>query len=338
MKAIIVGLGGWGSGWAQTITDSPDWEIVGWVDTNSKALVSAVSNFGADPNSCFLSLHDAVRHVPADAAFIITPPNADRLYSITTAMDAGLHVLAEKPLADSLDDAKQILEEHKTYGVKLMVGQNYRFFPRTIELRKIIEGGEKGKLGYMKVLYHKSINMPGTHMEKMDNALILCMSIHHLDTIRFLIGSEPETLRAESWNPPWSWTKSDACIACQMTFPGDIRVNYFGGWAARQNETDWYGHWDLEFEQAAMFTDGVVLHEIVGDERKESPFAKIDPSHTRADVLREFTSAIKEDRTPACSIKDNIKTLLMAFAIIESARTGERVDFRAFARDNGIDL
>ena len=320
MKAIIVGLGGWGSSWAQVIRDSPDWEIAGWVGVNPQALEHAVANLGADPKLCFPTLKEAIEKVSADAAFIITPPMCGRLADVTTALDSGLHVLAEKPLTNSMGDARLMLEGHQESKLKLMVAQNYRFFSASAHMRDAVRSGSLGKLGYANVLYHMAVNMPGSHVEKMENGFILSMCIHHLDTMRFVFG-EPESIRAETWNPSWSWSKSDACVSAIFTFPGDIRINYFAGWAAKSNETDWYGHWDLEFEKGALFTDGLRAYTIVGDQKTEIPSPASNTQNTRIDVLDEFTSAIREDRTPLCSVEDNIKTLEMAFGIIESARS-----------------
>jgi len=317
VKAIIVGLGGWGSSWAQVIRDSPDWEIAGWVDVNPGALENAVANLAADPKLCFPTLKEAVERVSADAAVIITPPMCGRLADVTTALDAGLHVVAEKPLTDSLEDARLMLDRHKGTQLKFMVAQNYRFFAASVQMRDAVQSGLLGKLGYANILYHMAVNAPGIHAADMENGFILSMCIHHLDTMRFAFG-EPESIRARTWNPPWSWSKSDACVSAVLTFPEDVRVNYFAGWAARRNETDWYGHWDLEFEKATFFTDGFKSCTITGHEKVEIPGPSSNTQNTRIDVLNEFTSAIREDRTPACSIEDNIKTLEMAFAIIES--------------------
>lgn len=332
MKAITVGLGGWGSSWAQVIRGSPDWEIAGWVDVNPQALEHAVANLGADPKLCFPTLKEAIEKVSADAAFVITPPMCGRLADITTALDAGFHVLAEKPLTDSLGDARLMLDKHRAGSLKLMVAQNYRFFAASANMRDAVQSSQGlpftdrcslftglGRLGYANILYHMAWDAPHHHATRMENGFILSVCVHHLDTMRFVFG-EPESIQARTWNPPWSWSKSDACVSALLTFPGGVRVNYFAGWAAHRNETDWYGHWNLEFEKATFFTDGVNTYTMIGDQRIEFPGPASNTQNTRADVLNEFLSAIKEDRTPACSIEDNMKTLEMAFGIIESAR------------------
>ena len=111
MRGIIVGLGGWGSSWVEVIRDAR-WEIAAWVDTNPAALDNAVANLGANPETCFGNLEHAIERTQADAAFIFTPPMCGRANDIIAAMDAGLHVLAEKPLTTSLDELHAILKRH----------------------------------------------------------------------------------------------------------------------------------------------------------------------------------------------------------------------------------
>ena len=333
MKGIIVGLGGWGSSWSQVIRDS-GWEIAAWVDINPDALRNAVTNLGANQDQCYSGLDEALRKSPADAVFIFTEPTSGRAKDIIAAMDAGLHVLAEKPLTASPDEMTAILDKHRSSGVKLMVGQNYRYMPGSVHMRNVVRSGDIGALGYMNVLYHMAINLPGSHVRNMENGMLLSMCIHHLDMMRFVIGAEPETILAKTWNPPWSWTKADACVECVMTFPGSVTVNYFAGWAAHRSETDWFGHWNLEFEKGMLFSDGVKSFTMIGDEVTETSGPVIDATHTRYDVLQEFTSAIEEDRTPECTVEDNAKSLRIAFSIIESARLRREIDFAAFAEAN----
>ena len=323
MKGIIVGLGGWGSSWVEIVRDL-GWEIAAWVDVNPAALENAVSSLGANPEACFGTLDEALERTHADAAFIFTPPMCGRAKNIISAMDAGLHLLVEKPLTTSLDELHAILKRHEGSPLKVMVGQNYRYFPSSALMREV-GSGKLGRLGYMNVLYHMAESMPGHHMAEIPDALALGMCVHHLDTMRFVIGADPETVCAETWNPPWSWSKGDACVRAAFRFPGGVRVGYFAGWAAHRSETDWFGHWTLECENGSLFTDGVDSTIVSGGEEKKIAGAKIDARHTRAGVLREFTSAIEEDRTPECSVEDNAKSLGMAFAIIESARRREEI-------------
>ncbi|MCX6375042.1 MAG: Gfo/Idh/MocA family oxidoreductase [Armatimonadetes bacterium] len=326
MKGIIVGLGGWGSSWSRVIRDS-GWEIAAWVDVNPAALEHAVRDLGAEPRLCYSALDEALGKVKADAAFIFTPPNAGRAKDIIAAMDAGLHVLADKPLTTSPDEMTAILEAHRQSNVKLMIGQNYRWYPGSELMRQTIATGELGRLGYMNVYYHMAENMRGHHMAEMPHGLVLGMCVHHLDMMRFVIGAEPETILAKTWNPPWSWTKADACAECVMTFPGSVTVNYFAGFAAHHSGTDWYGRWHLEFERGALLTDGVKSSIIRDGQQTEINGPEIDSMYTRNGVLREFTSAIEEDRTPECSVEDNAKSLRIAFSIIESARRHEEIGF-----------
>ncbi len=337
MRGIVVGLGGWGSTWTQVMRDG-GWDVAAWVDVNPGALEHACKNLGADPGKCFGTLDKALANTQADAVFIFTPPMASRAEHIIKGMDAGLHVLAEKPLTTSPDELHAILERHRSSGVKFMVAQNYRWFPGSVHMRQTVAGREMGDLGYMNVFYHMAEHMPDHHMAGVQDALVLGMCVHHLDTMRFVTGTEPERIWAETWNPSWSWSKGDSCANSVLTFPGGVRVAYSAGWVAHRGQTDWFGKWTLEFDGGSMQTDGVRSLVFRGDETREMAGPEINGSHTRADVLREFTAAIKQDREPECSLEDNAKTMLVAFAMIESSRTHQEIDLAAFAREQGLIL
>lgn len=319
MKGIVVGLGGWGSSWVQFLRDG-GWEIAAWVDANPSALDRAVAHLGADRDACFGSLDKAIERTEADAAFIFTTPNSGRAKDIIAAVGAGLHVLVDKPLTTTREEMAAILEAHRSNKVKIMVAQNYRWFPGAELMRRTVASGELGRLGYLNVYYHMAENMRGHHIVEMADGLVLGMCVHHLDTMRFVIGAEPDTIWAKSWNPTWSWTKADACVQSVFTFPGPITVTYFAGWAAHERETDWFGRWHLEFENGALITDGGKSFIVKGDQRTEIGSSDVNPSLMREDVLDEFTSAIREDRTPECSVEDNAKTMRMAFEIIEKSK------------------
>ena len=319
MRAIVVGLGGWGSSSTRVIGDG-GWDIAAWVDVNPAALERAVTNLSAEPGSCYATLDEALANVDADAVLICTPPDKGRARDIVAAMDAGLHVLVDKPLTTTPEEMATIVEAHRKSSVKFMVAQNYRWYPGAELMRRTIESGELGPLGYANVYYHMAENMRGHHIVEMAHGLVLGMCVHHLDLMRFVTGAEPETIWARTWNPPWSWTKADACAESLITFDGSVAVNYFAGWAAHHSATGWFGQWHLEFEHGALLTDGVKSSIVRDGQRTEIEGPEIDPpNYTRAGVLREFTSAIEEDRTPECSVEDNARTMQMAFDIIESA-------------------
>lgn len=183
------------------------------------------------------------KKVKADALLNVTPPSFHKETSIM-ALKEGLHLLIEKPLSDNLKDAEKIVETAEKYGRKVMVSQNYRYnkIPKTI--RKIIEEAIIGKISWCILNFQKGPKFEG-YRKEMPFPLLIDMSIHHFDLARYLLGKEPISVYAESWNPFWSWFKGDACLNIIFVFQDDIHLNYSGSWVSLGKETQWQGDWEI---------------------------------------------------------------------------------------------
>lgn len=83
---------------------------------------------GVDDAICFESLAEALETVDADAVLVTVPLRAHAPVAIA-ALNAGKHVLVEKPFAEHIPEAREVVEAAKAAGKTLMVSQNYRFFP-----------------------------------------------------------------------------------------------------------------------------------------------------------------------------------------------------------------
>ena len=234
-KIIQAGTGSFGKSWIGIVMDSPEWELAGIVDPNRENLASASDEYGIPGEKCFASFEDAFENTSPGALLNVTPPGFHRELSIK-ALDAGLDVIVEKPLSDNMRDAREIVSYAEEKGRKLMVSQNYRYRsgPRTI--RKLIEEGAAGEISYAVVNFQKGPRFEGFRIE-MDYPLLIDMSIHHFDLMRYLTGKNPVSIYAESWNPQWSRFKGDASLNLTLQFNGDIRLSYSGSWASAGKET-----------------------------------------------------------------------------------------------------
>ena len=95
---------------------------------------------------------DAVTHQEVDVVDVSTPGSTHAEISIAAA-EAGKHVFCEKPLANSLDDAKQMLSAVRSAGVKHMVNFNYRRCPAVALAKQMIEAGEIGEIRHWRATY-----------------------------------------------------------------------------------------------------------------------------------------------------------------------------------------
>src|SRR5688572_8913038 len=127
LRLIQCGIGGMGRTWWNHATrSSPDFDLVAIADVADAPLHEAGDALGIPPGQRFKRLEDALDHVEADAVLTVTPP-AVHVRHAELAFAHGLHVLTEKPIADTLENASRMVGLARDAGKQLAVAQNYRF-------------------------------------------------------------------------------------------------------------------------------------------------------------------------------------------------------------------
>ncbi|MER3485536.1 MAG: gfo/Idh/MocA family oxidoreductase, partial [Chloroflexota bacterium] len=126
VRLIQVGLGHFGRSWATLIRGGEGVNLVAIADPSPEARAWAQRSLSLPASCCFASLENALEHVAGDAVLVVTPPGTHA--SLTqTALQAGRHVLVEKPLATTLPDAEDVVRTAAEARRIVMVSQNYRF-------------------------------------------------------------------------------------------------------------------------------------------------------------------------------------------------------------------
>lgn len=339
LKIVQVGLGGWGWSWVSVVQESPHWELVGIVDLNEQLLADACKTYGIDASMAFTSLRDAAAKVQADAVLVIVPPEHHAAVAIE-AFEYGWHAIIEKPLAASVDDALKIVTAAEKNGCKVMVSQNYRFKRAPQTVKRVVQQKLVGELGSVFINFQKNPPFTGFRL-KMDEPLIYDMAVHHFDQIRGILGLEPVTVMATSWNPAWSRFDGNAVANVIFETEQNVVVTYTGSWVSRGWETTWDGDWRIQGDDGeihwannqvtvrpinlfkTVFMKGAVesegkLHVDLVEMAEEERWAS----------LAEFAQAIREGREPETSGRDNLKSLAMVLGAVESAKTGQKIHIR----------
>jgi len=323
LRLIQIGVGGFGRSWTDIVESSKFWKPVAYVDIDEKALEEAAEAHGMPKERCFNDLESALAEVEADAALIVVPPNVHMEIALQS-LKAGLHVLIEKPLADTLENAKRIVLEAEKRGLKLMVSQNYRFRRGARTVRRLIERMKVGKPSYAIVNFHKAPKFRGFRLE-MEYPLLIDMAIHHFDLMRYIFASDPQSIYCETWRPEWSWFKGDPCVTVTVKMRSQIRITYVGSWVSLGWETTWDGDWRIECSEG-----GIHWNETVKVKPKDSAEEMTEklvsmPYEDRAYSLYEFAEAIRRNREPETSGRDNLKSLVMVSASLDSVKKGKPV-------------
>lgn len=262
----------------------------------------------------------------------IATPAENRLHWLSEAVDAGKHVLAQKPLAMDLDALPAVLSAARQNGVKIAVNQNGRWAPAWRLATLLIADGAIGDVVGVTHLHDKPLPpIAGTAFDDIDHMLITDYLMHWIDITRcWLAGKQAAGVRAadgrvpgqpSSARNPWSATIEIGCTDgahAMLRVVGDVQTKrpscpfWIHGTEGTIRGSVLQGSDRLELER----NDATVQYALSGEWFVDG----------FAGAMGELISAVAEDREPHNSATDNIASLqLMLAAKTSAARNGADV-------------
>jgi len=329
-------------GWLKALAEAPELAgrvaIVGLVDIDPAAAERLKAEFNLTDAATGAHLDAMLTATRPDLLFDVVVPSARREV-VLTGLRHGCHVLTEKPMAASLDEARTLIEAARQAGRVHAVVQNRRYIEGVRRIRETIASGALGELTALHADFFIGAHFGGFR-EQMDDVLLLDMAIHTLDAARFMSGQNPLAVYAQESNPRGSWYAHGAAANAIFEFTGDVVFTYRGSWVAEGGTTSWESAWRVIGTTGTLLWDGAdafQLRQVAGDSGFLRPLMDAAVSspphpsqtHGHASVIAEFLDAIETGRQPETAGADNIKSLAMVFAAIESARTRQRVTIAA---------
>jgi predicted dehydrogenase len=337
LRVLQIGLGGWGRDWArQVIPEVPEVDLVGYMDSDPAALARLRDEISTPPETCFLTLEHAIEATKPEAV-LVTATIPGHAPVTRAALGAGLHVLVEKPFVETLDIARQLVDLASAQGKVLMVSQNYRFFPAARKVAQLVSEARLGKLHQVSIDFRRyapgtANNLDRHHVE--DQPLLVDMSIHHFDLLRLVLDREPQRVDCQAWNPEWSGFRGPSVAVATIDFGRDIHVSYRGSWVSPGPVTAWAGEWRMDFEHGQIswtsrHDDRAGRDLVVIQKPDRKPRVIPLPALAQTDrwgTLTEFAHAVRDGREPECSGRDNLGTLVLVAAAVESANRRQPVE------------
>ncbi len=338
MKAVLVGCGGMGNVWCRTLKPRDDIDIVGIVDISSAAAQAMADRHDlALPR--FASLDQALASLDVDVVLDTALPETRREVA-GLGLQAGCHVLSEKPFATSAADAEALLGLAAESGKTHAVMQNRRYLAGTRGMRQLIADGVIGEVGLICSDFFLGAHFGGFR-DEMANVLLLDMAIHTFDQARFMVGMDAANAYCDEFNLPGSWYRGNASALAvfEMQAPGRssaARYCYRGSWSAEGAATTWEAEWRVCGSLGTAVWNGV-----------DAPYAEVAEGggfmrqsrrvetsidwrgpDGHAGCLDEMVTALAAGEKPMTHSGDNAKSLGMVLAAVESAERGERVPVR----------
>jgi predicted dehydrogenase len=332
LKALLVGAGSMGRAWAKNLRDCGDVQTVAWMDILPGVAAEAIENLKLSGVQAYDDLGKALRESGPDFVVDVTIPEAHHDVTIQS-LAAGTPVLGEKPMSVSMPLAREMVEASEKSGKLFMVSQSRRYDGRVLAFREAIRK-HAGEIGILTSDFFLGPHFGGFR-DQMPSPLVLDMAIHTFDAARQISGRDPVSVYCSEFNPGWSWYAGASSATAMFEMTGGLRFTYSGSWCAQGMNTSWNSQWRAFGPHGAATWDGE--HDPIAERISDSegfihPTERITiPADMNipagiAGSLREFLRALRSGQTPQGECHDNIKSLAMVFAAIESSQTGRRVN------------
>jgi predicted dehydrogenase len=339
IRAVMVGCGGIAGAWLDPCKEWDDLEIVGFVDLIEENARKRAEEYGRSDASVGKDLGAILDQTKPDAVFDLTVPEAHVDVTLA-ALDHGCHVMGEKPLADSMENARKMVAAAQEKGKTYSVIQNRRYDPNIRRLKSLLVSGKVGNIAQVNCDFYLGPHFGGFR-EEMDHVLLLDMAIHTFDAARLISGADPVSVYCKEWDPKHSWYKHGASAVAVFEMTYGVVYTYRGCWCNEGLPTTWESDWRISCDSGSVTWDGAEGFQVEGvvervdcnGRGKEGKCEAMEvPPHDPATrigghggVIREFLDCVKSGETPETTCTDNIKSLAMVFGAIESAETGKVV-------------
>ena len=340
---LMIGGSGMAGGWIRNFVDnfSDRIKIIGLADVLPDVLAQQGEALGLNENQLFSDFNEACATVKADFCGVATPPPFHSPAAIA-AMENGMPVICEKPIADTLEAAKAMVNTAQKTGLPCAIIQNYRYARNKQELVRIREEERLGRLqhivGRYACDYRRYQSWGKAWRHDMDFSLLFEGSVHHLDMLRFLSGGDCETLVGFGWNPEWSSFKHFSSGLYLMQMDNGVHTCYEGNSSAAGIVNCWHNeHYRAEFEEGCVEIEGeaqVTIHRVgQAPEIYEAPEI---PRFGHEHLFDEFINWLDGGQPSATRIEDNIKSFALVIAAMETSVDGQTKRIADYL--SGLDL
>jgi predicted dehydrogenase len=322
IKFAIAGAGYIANTHAQAIRAQKDAELVAVIEKFPEKATEFSRKFGLKLK--YETIEDLLEEGGVEA-LVIGTPNALHALQTVAALEAGIHVLVEKPMAMNASEAAKMLETSRKSGARLMVAHCWRFDQDVLWLKSQV--GKLGKIirtkGYG---VHVNWGPAGWFTQKAlaGGGALADMGIHALDTARFLLGdSQPVSVYARIGTYYKDFDVDDT---------GVIIVNWEDGAVSYIESGWWQPHADGPEAATQLYGTkgfGQLFPTFIKDEggrMKDAglPFPREEhcPQGMYDDQMAYFIQCIKTGKTPVPGGEEGLVNMKIVDAAYKSARTG----------------
>jgi UDP-N-acetylglucosamine 3-dehydrogenase len=327
-RVAVIGVGSMGRNHARVYKEMPDVELVGVADFDLKAAqaVAQLNNTVAYPDM------DSLLAETHPDAVTVAVPTQGHYETVRQALNAGCHVLVEKPIAATVDQANALIQMARQLDKVLMVGHIERFNPAIIELKRRLDAGQLGSI------FQIHTRRLGPFPPRVrDVGVVVDLATHDLDIMRYLTGAEVTRVYAETKRQ--IHTSNEDIFSGMVRFDNDVLGVLEINWITPTKIRELYVTGESGMFMANFLTQDLYFYEnaeIVGANwdtlsviRGVSEGSMVRYAINRKEPLRAeqeaFIAAIAGTPTYVARGEDGVTALKLALACIESGQSHDVV-------------
>jgi len=299
------------------------WEVAAFLDRNPEAAEGRRKEFYPEARVC-ATVEEMFADPEIDVVDIATHPKV-RAELIEQAISAGKHILSQKPFAVDLESGERLVKLAANAGVKIAVNQNGRWAPYFSYMRHAVKSGLIGDVGSVHmVLNWDHTWTAGTPFEEIHHLMLYDFGIHWIDAARSLFnGADACVVNATLAKFPTQPIKPPMLANVAVSFPNGMATIAFNGcsrFGARETCTITGTRGTIHAVGEICGISSVEIHTAEGVAHQELAGSWF-PDGFRG-CMGELLCAIEENREPENSAADNLKSLALVLAAMESADNG----------------
>jgi predicted dehydrogenase len=299
----------------------PEAEVVA-VAARDRSRAEAFARKHGIPRTC--AGYDELIHDPGLDAVYNPLPNSLHCEWTIRALEAGKHVLCEKPLASNAGEAERMAETAEKTGRVLMEAFHWRYHPLAARMQEIVAGGELGRIEHVEASMCLPLILPGDIRYRLDLAggALMDAGCYAVSAVRFLAGAEPEVVRAEA---RLSSPGVDRWMRAELRFPdgrsGRVTASLFSATLLRMEARVRGERGELFVRNpfAPQFFHRLTLRSPAGSRVER---VRSEPTYTHQ--LRAFVRAVRGDGTVATDGRHGVANMRVIDAIYRAAGLAPR--------------
>lgn len=306
MRFGLIGTGVIGTLRARALQQLPDTTVAAVFDVDADRAAALAAETGAD---AYTDLDALWRRDDLDAVVVASPPQFHEA-QVLEALDAGLHVLCEKPLSNSVAACRRLVETARARGLTLTTGFNHRYFPAIQFVRETLDAGVIGRVDHVRAFAgHVGLSEFRAAWERDPDVLgggaLMDVGIHLIDLTHYLLGDVAEVYGVATSNV-WDLGRAEdngiAVLRSGAGVPAVLQATW-SEWKGYRFHVDVYGtHGMVRAYYAPMFGMLVQMDE-PGGARKRS--FNLYPKTMLMEKLHSWTWTV--DRTFQQELRDFVR-------------------------------